>query len=144
MQKIKNICISTERGPKKEVDEIILIAGSGIKGDIHAAPGSLRQVSFLTEAMINTVIESGLDVKPGDFGENFIITDIDVNEIETGKMIKIGENVVIEITLIGKECKKPCQIFYKMGRCIMPETGIFGKVINGGRIKVGDCYTYGQ
>jgi MOSC domain-containing protein YiiM len=47
-------------------------------------------------------------------------------------------SVILEVTQIGKECLKPCRIFYEVGRCIMPAEGIFCRVIKTGEIKPGD------
>ena len=47
-------------------------------------------------------------------------------------------NVVLEVSQIGKICHRPCKIFYEVGKCIMPEQGIFAIVLKGGEIKVGD------
>lgn len=44
----------------------------------------------------------------------------------------------MELTQIGKECHHGCEIFQKMGDCIMPREGVFAKVIKGGVIKAGD------
>ena len=46
--------------------------------------------------------------------------------------------VLLEITQIGKECHHGCEIFQKMGDCIMPRNGIFARVLEGGKIKPGD------
>ena len=46
--------------------------------------------------------------------------------------------MILEMTQIGKECHSHCQIFQKMGDCIMPREGVFAQVIHGGHIKVGD------
>ena len=42
---------------------------------------------------------------------------------------------------IGKECHSHCEIFHRVGDCIMPREGIFTKVIKGGFIKEGDTVT---
>ena len=47
-------------------------------------------------------------------------------------------DVVLELTQIGKECHHGCEIFKKMGDCIMPRNGIFARVLEGGKIKPGD------
>jgi MOSC domain-containing protein YiiM len=44
----------------------------------------------------------------------------------------------VEITQIGKECHRKCAIYYQAGDCIMPREGVFGKVLKGGSIEVGD------
>jgi MOSC domain-containing protein YiiM len=52
------------------------------------------------------------------------------------------EEVKLEVTKIGKECPRPCRIYYLMGSCIMPEEGIFCKVVKPGKIKAGDKINY--
>ena len=42
------------------------------------------------------------------------------------------------MTQIGKECHSHCEIFKKMGECIMPTEGVFARVIRGGTISEGD------
>lgn len=59
------------------------------------------------------------------------------------KAIPVGtkfrcNDVLLEITQIGKECHHRCEIFQKMGECIMPRNGIFARVLEGGTIKPGD------
>jgi len=45
--------------------------------------------------------------------------------------------IVLEVSQIGKNCPKPCSIYYRIGSCIMPNFGIFCKVVKGGIIKKG-------
>jgi MOSC domain-containing protein YiiM len=52
--------------------------------------------------------------------------------------MQIGNEAVIEITQIGKECHSRCAIYVKVGDCVMPREGIFGKVIKSGKIRVND------
>ena len=52
--------------------------------------------------------------------------------------MKVGKEVVLEISQIGKECHVGCAIFQKVGKCIMPKEGVFGRVIKGGTITAGD------
>ena len=42
------------------------------------------------------------------------------------------------MTQIGKECHSHCEIYKKMGECIMPREGVFARVIEPGSISVGD------
>ena len=52
--------------------------------------------------------------------------------------LAIGEEVVLEITQIGKECHRGCAISRQVGRCIMPQEGVFSRVIRGGVVKAKD------
>ena len=50
----------------------------------------------------------------------------------------VGDDVLLEVTQIGKECHDKCAIYYQVGECIMPKNGIFTRVLKGGKVKVGD------
>ncbi len=132
--KILACCISDKKGvQKKEVPEIELIENYGVKNDAHA--GGERQVSLLA---IESVKKAGLKVPPGAYGENLLIEGIDTSKIKLGTQILIGNEVLLEITHLGKKCHTKCAIFYAAGKCIMPIEGIFAKVIKGGRVNKGD------
>ena len=61
----------------------------------------------------------------------------DFSALPIGTRFRCNE-VVLEMTQIGKECHHGCAIFQKMGDCIMPREGVFTKVLHGGIIRVGD------
>ncbi|OHD13805.1 MAG: hypothetical protein A2086_09885 [Spirochaetes bacterium GWD1_27_9] len=143
MQKIKNICVSDKKGKKSPVKEALIIENFGIQGDFHSKPDSLRQISFLTEEIIEEFKNKGVNVIDGDFGENIILTGIDITKIEVGGFISIGD-AKIEVTKIGKDCPTPCIIYKTVGICIMPLYGIFGKVLKGGLIKIEDSFSYSK
>lgn len=76
-------------------------------------------------------------MEDGAFGENLVVEGIDFRSLPVGTRLICNE-VILEITQIGKECHHGCQIFQKMGDCIMPREGVFAKVIRGGTIRTGD------
>ncbi|MBR6485679.1 MAG: MOSC domain-containing protein [Lachnospiraceae bacterium] len=134
--RIRAICISEKRGTvKHEVPSAILVKDHGIEGDSHAGKWH-RQVSLLSGSKVDAFNEKGAGVSNGDFGENLIIDDIDVRELPVGSVLKIG-NAVLRLTQRGKECHSHCQIYKRMGECIMPTEGVFAEVIEGGEIKKG-------
>ena len=55
-----------------------------------------------------------------------------------GTKLELGKTIV-EVTQIGKECHHGCEIMQQVGSCIMPTQGIFGRVLKGGIIRVGDA-----
>jgi molybdopterin adenylyltransferase len=144
MPQIKKICISNMKGPKHQTEDADVIEDFGVDGDYHAKKGSIKQVSFLSEEIIDEVKKEGLVVTPGAFGENFIIKGIDLRTVEIGGHISIGNEIIVEITKIGKECIEPCSIYKTLGRCIMPECGVFAKVIKGGHVHVEDSCDYSK
>ncbi len=116
----------------------ILIKNYGLIGDGHADKQTHRQLSLLAIESIQKMRDLGLDVNPGDFAENITTEGIELKELPIGTRITIGNNSVLEVTQIGKECHSQCEIGRTVGECIMPTEGIFCKVLEGGKIKVGD------
>ena len=137
MAKVVAICTSPQKGTvKNKVDEAILIEDFGIKDDAHAGKWH-RQVSLLELKKIDDFNKQGGNVKFGDFGENIVIDGIEVDKLPIGQKIQVGE-AILEITQIGKKCHNECEIFHRVGKCIMPIYGVFSKVLKGGKVTVND------
>ena len=138
--KIIAVCRSEEKGERKEaIDQGVFEECYGLLGDAHANSDTHRQVSLLAIESIDKMKKLGLDLKPGDFAENLTTKGIDLTSLKPGTRINIGDKVILEISQIGKECHSGCAIFKQVGKCIMPEEGVFGKVIRGGLVKAGDA-----
>jgi MOSC domain-containing protein YiiM len=138
IMKIVSIATSRKKGTRKQVvDEAVLIQEHGIEGDAHAGPWH-RQVSFLAAESIQKARQSGLEVTFGDFAENIATSGIEWTRMPIGARFQIGENALLEVTQIGKECHNKCAIYYLAGDCIMPREGIFARVLQGGKIRCGD------
>lgn len=137
MSNVIAICTSKEKGTAKfMVQEANIIEDFGIEGDAHAGKWH-RQVSLLALEKIENFREKGANVDFGAFGENLVVSGIELNKLPIGQKLKVGE-VLLEVTQIGKKCHDKCQIYYQVGQCIMPTNGIFTKVLKGGIVKVGD------
>ena len=137
MGKILALCISEKKGTlKTEINEANFIEDFGIENDAHAGKWH-RQVSLLEFNKIDEFRKKGANVDFGAFGENIVLEGIELHTLPIGQLIKIGD-VLLEVTQIGKKCHDKCQIYYQVGECIMPKTGIFTKVLKGGKVKVGD------
>lgn len=137
MAKVVAICTSPQKGTvKNKVDEAILIEDFGIKDDAHAGKWH-RQVSLLELKKIDDFNKQGGNVKFGDFGENIVIDGIEVDKLPIGQKIQVGE-AILEITQIGKKCHNECEIFHRVGKCIMPIYGVFSKVLKGGKVTIND------
>ena len=137
MGRVLGICISERRGTqKKEVEEAVLKENWGIEGDAHAGNWH-RQVSLLSFEKIEDFRAKGADVDFGAFGENLIVEGYNLRKLPVGTRFHIGE-AVLELTQIGKECHSHCDIYKKMGDCIMPREGVFAEVVKDGRIHRGD------
>lgn len=137
MGEIKAICISERRGTqKKEIPEAQILEDWGIEGDAHGGKWH-RQISLLAVEKIEEFRAKGAEIDYGAFGENLIIEGYDLRALPVGTRFRIGE-VLLELTQIGKECHSHCEIYKKMGDCIMPREGVFTEVLHGGHIQKGD------
>ena len=55
----------------------------------------------------------GFQINFGDFAENITTEGIVLNELPIGTKLEIDENVLLEITQIGKKCHHDCEIKQK-------------------------------
>ncbi|MBF0345154.1 MAG: MOSC domain-containing protein [Nitrospirae bacterium] len=139
MGKVISINISEKKGQrKKPLKKALLLENFGIEGDAHASGEWHRQVSLLALESIKRMQEMGLDVTCGDFAENITTEGIELKTLPIGTTMSLGDSIEVEVTQIGKECHSKCEIFYQAGHCVMPEEGIFIKVLKGGTLMPGD------
>lgn len=137
MGQVMAVCISEKKGTqKKGISEGHFIEEFGIENDAHAGKWH-RQVSLLSYETIEAFKERGAEIGDGAFGENVIVKGIDLVRLPVGTRLSCGD-ILLEVTQIGKECHSHCEIFKKMGECIMPANGIFTRVLHGGVMKEGD------
>ena len=137
MGKVIAVCISEKRGTvKKNINEVNVIKDFGLEGDAHAGKWH-RQISLLSDEKIQEFRAKGAEVAYGAFGENLIVEGYDFKNLPVGTRFRCGK-VLLEMTQIGKECHSHCQIYQRMGECIMPHEGVFAVVLEGGTIHVGD------
>ncbi len=133
-----SINVSQKRGVKKTpVESVLVVRGEGFSGDAHSGYGH-RQVSLLSLSSIKKMQQQGAKVGPGDFAENLTVQSMNVAVLPIGTQIRLGDEVLLEVTQIGKECHGHCEVYKQVGDCVMPREGIFAKVVRGGKINRGD------
>lgn len=137
MGKVIAICTSPARGTQKhQVPAARFTVEWGIEGDAHGGNWH-RQVSLLSADKIAAFNARGANVQPGAFGENLVVEGFDFRALPVGTLLRCGD-VLLEMTQIGKECHSHCEIYKRMGECIMPTQGVFARVLEPGEIRVGD------
>ncbi|HEY82777.1 MAG TPA: MOSC domain-containing protein [Dehalococcoidia bacterium] len=145
MASVVAVCTSKKKGTKKQaMTEGFFKEDYGLIGDAHAGHLPNRQVSLLAIESIDKMRSLGLNLSPGDFAENLTIEGIDLCHLAVGTRISVGEEVILEISQIGKECHTACAIRRQVGQCIMPEEGVFARVVRGGRVRPGDKVEIGE
>ncbi len=135
MAHVEAVCLSRKKGiVKKEQERVVAREKWGIEGDAHAGDWH-RQISLLAGESIDNVKEVLPTLKNGAFAENIITRGIDLSSLRIGDRLQIGDEVILEITQIGKECHNSgCAIKKATGDCIMPREGMFAQVIKGGAL----------
>lgn len=138
MARVLAVCTSRKKGtPKSDIGSSRLLEGLGLAGDAHAGLAH-RQVSLLAKESIDFMRGKGLDVGFGSFAENLTTEGIDLVSLPVGTLLSVGNEVLLRISQIGKECHTRCAIYHKVGDCVMPREGVFAEVVQGGEVKVGD------
>ncbi|WP_405512327.1 MOSC domain-containing protein [Streptomyces canus] len=103
---------------KPNRDSIMLLAGLGVEGDVHAGvtvkhrsrvaqdptQPNLRQVHLIHEELFAEVSAEGFKVMSGDLGENITTRDIDLLGLPVGTLLRIGDHAVLEVTGLRNPC----------------------------------------
>ncbi|WP_328636455.1 MOSC domain-containing protein [Streptomyces canus] len=103
---------------KPNRDSIMLLAGLGVEGDVHAGvtvkhrsrvaqdptQPNLRQVHLIHEELFAEVSAEEFKVRPGDLGENITTRDIDLLGLPVGTLLSIGDHAVLEVTGLRNPC----------------------------------------
>ena len=140
MGKVIAVCTSRQKGTqKRNVGSARFRADWGIENDAHAGAWH-RQVSLLSHERVEAFRARGAVVDDGAFGENLVVAGYDFKSLPVGTRFQCND-VVLELTQIGKQCHAHCEIYKVMGDCIMPREGVFTRVLHGGVISVGDELT---
>ena len=139
---IHSVNKSKKKGEVKKPVSDIMLDKDGIEGDAHAGPWH-RQVSLLAaESIRKYESATGTLVPDGGFGENITTEGFLLHHARPLDRFISGE-VVLELTQVGKKCHgKGCAIYKESGECIMPDEGIFCRVLQGGKLKSGDQLVY--
>jgi molybdopterin adenylyltransferase len=136
---IEALCKSEKKGTAKQcVPKVELKENYGILGDAHAGNWH-RQISLLSLEKVDAFRVKGAEVQAGSFGENILLSGLDLSKLPVGARLCSG-SVVLQITQIGKNCHQGCAIYQQVGDCIMPREGVFAEVISGGFLTVGDHF----
>lgn len=138
MGKILAVCISEQKGTlKTAVEKGLMIEKFGLKNDAHAGKWH-RQISLLAVEAVRAFEEKyKFKVPAGAFGENLLVEGIDLKTLPIGTKLKCND-IILEITQIGKKCHLGCNIQQQTGECIMPHEGVFAIVLHGGTIQAED------
>ena len=115
------------------VDSAEAVKNLGLKNDKHALPDSSRQILLIEKETLDT-----LGLKPGQVKENITTLSIPLMSLQTKDRMKIGKDVVVEITKPCSPCSRMDEIRPGLKAEIAGRRGMLARVITGGIIFSGD------
>jgi MOSC domain-containing protein YiiM len=153
---------STHRFSKQPRMWIRLLAGLGVEGDAHLGTTvqhrsrvardptqpNLRQVHLLHHELLVTLAAQGFVIGPGDIGENILTRGVDLLELPTGTILRIGDAAEVQVTGLRNPCVqldrfKPGLMAATLERdaaCgLVRKAGVMAIVLVGGEVRPGDA-----
>ena len=142
-------------------ESVTLVANHGVEGDYHAGAKvrhrsraaatpdlpNIRQVHLMHAELFDELAPLGINVEPGNMGENITTRGLAILDLAPGTKLHLGECAVIEVT----GCRNPCaqlngvderllqQVAMKADDgSIIRKAGIMAIVLEGGTVRPGD------
>lgn len=133
--------ICEERGcPPRPVEEINLLAGLGVLGDIHA-DGGLRQISMISQETALWLEELKQQEKTGlcfkRYKANVRVEGLPVEGLLPGTKLEAG-TALLTVSESAKECFPECVLFREGERCRLNSGCVFLKIEVTGNLRKGD------
>jgi len=136
--KILAVCCGKIKKEKKiPIKEGLIIKDWGLEGDAHVGKYH-KQISLLGLDSMNKMREQSVKINFGELYENLDVKGLILYRLPLGTKLKIGKNILLEITQIGKKDSYFLEIDGKMVSSIMTKEGVFARVLEGGKVKAGD------
>ena len=151
---------ATHTFSKSPVDAVTLLAGLGVSGDAHSGAQvkhrsrvakdptqpNLRQILLFPTELLDDLGERGYDVRPGALGENITTTGIDIFELPTGTVLRLGVDAMIVLTGLRNPCGQinglQDGLLGELRTTVDGETvrrgGVMAVVVHGGEVRTGD------
>lgn len=114
-----------------------LIAKHGIEGDLKAGHHPDRQLNVLSQEWLDRAAQKGYKTAPGQFGEQIIVTGMEVLDLAPGTRLQIGDQAVIEVVKGRTGCTR-FEAAQEKQIGDLGALGILARVVTGGTIAVGD------
>ncbi|MEX2658466.1 MAG: MOSC domain-containing protein [Acidimicrobiales bacterium] len=149
---------------KEPEDEIYLVEGLGVEGDVHAGATvqhrsrvardpnqpNVRQVHLIHAELHDELRASGYELAPGEMGENITTVGLDLLALPTGTRLQLGDQAVVELTGLRNPCKQLDGLRRGLMGAVLSrdeagelvrEAGVMSVVVAGGAVRPGDVIT---
>jgi MOSC domain-containing protein YiiM len=162
MPSVLSVCRQqTHAFSKTVVDTIDIVENLGVVGDAHAGvtvkhrsrvavdptQPNLRQVHLIHGELFDELLQGGLEVKPGDLGENILTEGISLLDLPKNTVLRIGQDVALRVTGLRNPCAqidnfRPGLLKAVLSRDedgnVVRKAGIMSVVLKGGAVRPGD------
>jgi len=118
--------------PMEELSEVRAVGDAGFEGCAHARPGSKRQVLLEDRETLEA-----MDLRPGIIRENITTDDMNVNSLQIGQQLLIGE-ARLEVSAVCTPCDQMEAIRPGLRKELWGRRGMLCRVLEGGVIRRGD------
>lgn len=130
---------SDKTSPPTKVSNATATAGLGLEGDHFKKKDGKRQITLLSqESWLDVCSELGAELDPSIRRANVLISGVDFTNPE-GKYLKIGR-VLVDIQGETHPCRLMDEAHPGLWDALKPHCrgGVYGQVVAGGSIHVGD------
>ena len=121
-----------KRLPMEELPEVRVLEDFGFEGCAHARPGSKRQVLLVDRETLEV-----MDLKPGVIRENITTDGLNVNGLELGQLLRVGD-ARLEVSAVCTPCDLMEKIRPGLRKELWGRRGMLCRVVAGGMIRRGD------
>jgi MOSC domain-containing protein YiiM len=137
-----------EDGGYRSPERVRFVEGVGIEGDLRAREGA-KQVSLMDAAALErqrgelaargeSCPKRGPSLATGCHGENVTTEGLPPEALEIGALLRLGDEVLLEVALREKECQVYCELEGYRAGCPVPNGFLYLRVVRGGDVAVGD------
>ena len=116
----------------EEISEVRAVDDTGFEGCAHARPGRKRQVLLVDRETLEAV-----DLRPGIIRENITTDGLNVNSLQIGQLLRIGE-ARLEVSAVCTPCDLMEAIRPGLRKELWGRRGMLCRVLEGGVIRRGD------
>jgi MOSC domain-containing protein YiiM len=134
MARVQNLFRARKKHfPMEEVSEVRALDDTGFEGCAHARPARKRQVLLVDRETLEA-----MDLPPGMIRENITTDGLNVNGLQIGQLIRVGE-ARLEVTLVCTPCGQMEAIRPGLRKELWGRRGMLCRVLDGGLIRRGDA-----
>ena len=133
MPRVQNLFRAPKKHlPMEELSEIRAVNDTGIEGCAHARPSGKRQVLLVDRETLEA-----MDLRPGIIRENITTDGLNVNSLQSGQQLAIGE-ARLEVSAVCNPCDQMEAIRPGLRKELWGRRGMLCRVLVGGVIRRGD------